>query len=500
MSCICKAVLLPLLLFSAPAGAQDSLATHIAYDLTTEAAVGTGDHTAFLLTANRHHALSTRANTAYLRAAVSAEHQLNRHFRLSGVVDAIGSLHADHKTYLQQCYARLWYEPFFLEAGISEPKPVLRHEELSSGSFILGTNAKPVPQVRIGMSDFWTVPLLDGWIQINLGAGYGRLLDSDYREERFSESPGVNAVYATGICYHQKHLFFRTNPAKRLFAIVGMEHVVHFGGTGYSYADGVLTGKEKPSGLKAFANVFLPFGDGNYYKDNSMEDWIYGNHIGMMTVQIGWNITQDKLLQAYVDNPFEDGSGIRKGNGYDGLWGLQYTNKAAGPQPVRGVVAEYLQTTNQCGPLHWDKRDYPEPVKSQITDYVTGNDNYYNHSFYDNYTHYGMTPGNPLITSPLYNKDGYTAYRDNRIKAWHLGFDGEITSRLSYLVKGSYREGWGTYDAPLPSKHHSFDALLQGTFRTGGWQFSAAYAFDRGNIVGDCSTFNIKIGYHGTIL
>jgi len=169
-------------------------------------------------------------------------------------------------------------------------------------------------------------------------------------------------------------------------------------------------------------------------------------------------------------------------------------------QYVRGALFEYFQSTNQCGPLHWDKGDYPEPVRSQITDMVTGNDNYYNHMFYNSYAYYGMTPGNALIPSPIYNRDGYTAYRDNRIKAWHIGIHGELSPRLSYLVKGSYREGWGTYDVPLANKHHSFDAMLQGNYKSGPWMFSAACAIDRGNIYGNNTSFNIKIGYHGKIL
>ena len=86
------------------------------------------------------------------------------------------------------------------------------------------------------------------------------------------------------------------------------------------------------------------------------------------------------------------------------------------------------------------------------------------------------------------------------MKAWHLGVNGEITDRLSYVVKGSYREGWGTYSAPLAVKHHSFDAMVQGVYDLGPWRFAAAYAFDKGNIYGDCHTFNLKIGFHGKIL
>lgn len=483
------------------ARAQDSLKTHIDYDLTAETAVGTGDYTAYQLVTNRRHVLATRPNTAYLRAAVGVEHSLAKGLTLSGKVDVVASVHADHKVYLQQCYANLKYKNFFIEAGNRETQMAVRDNLLSSGAFTNGINAKPIPKVHIGTDGFWTVPYTKEWLQVDFDFGYGKFMDSGYREDMFYNHRGVNTTYTTGAYYHEKHLYFRSNDKKRFFGIIGIEHMAQFGGTNYVYdSNGNITGNSKPSNLKAFWNVILPLGDSNYFENNAMEDWVYGNHIGMMTYQIGWNIDRHHKLQAYLDNIFEDGSGIRKGNGWDGLWGLQYSTSKPGRQYVRGAVFEYFQTTNQSGPLHWDSGDYPEPVRSQITDFVTGNDNYYNHMFYGGYAYYGMTPGNALITSPIYNKDGFTAYRDNRIKAWHLGINGEITDRLSYLVKGSYREGCGTYDVPLPKKHHSFDAMFQGIYALGAWQFSAAYAFDKGNIYGDCSTLNIKINYHGKIL
>ena len=410
------------------------------------------------------------------------------------------SLHADHKAYLQQCYANLTWKSFFLEAGTREQQQVVRDNLLSVGSFVKGTNAKPIPQIHIGTNGFWTVPYTKSWLQINFDFGYGKFLDSKYREDKFFQAGDVNEAYTTGAYYHQKHLYFRSNPTKPFFVTIGIEHAVQFGGTHHKMINGELISKKKPTNLKAFWKVILPLGDSHYFENEAGEDWVYGNHIGVMTYQIGWNINKNHQLQAYLDNPFEDGSGIRKGNGWDGLWGLQYSNKTSGRQYVRGAVFEYFQTTNQCGPLHFDGGDYPEPFRSQLKDKVTGNDNYYNHDFYDGYSHYGMTPGIALITSPIYNKDGYTSYRDTRVKAWHLGVNGEITDRLSYLVKGSYREGWGTYHQPLAQKHHSFDAMFQGIYQLGPWQFSAAYAFDKGNIYGDCSTFNFKINFHGKIL
>ncbi len=488
------------LLIPVMAHGQDSLKTQIYYNLETEAAIGSGDYTAYQVATNRHHVLGTRSNTAYLRGALGLEHSFNKDLVLSAAADAILSVHADHKAYLQQCYANLSYKQFFLEIGSREENQVIRDNLLSVGSFVKGTNAKPVPQIHFGTKDFWNVPFTKEWVQINFDFGYGKFLDSKYREDMFYKGGSVNDQYTKGAYYHQKHLYIRSNPTKPIFVLVGIEHAVQFGGTNYSYVKGELIAKKKPTNLKAFWNVILPVGDSNYFNNESKEDWVYGNHIGVMTYQIGWNINENHQVQAYLDNPFEDGSGVRKGNGWDGLWGLQYRNKTPGPQYIRGAVFEYFQSTNQSGPLHWDSGDYPEPLRSQITDFITGNDDYYNHRFFNGYSHYGMTPGIALITSPIYNRDGYTNYRDNRIKAWHIGINGDITNRLSYIVKGSYRDGWGTYYVPLSEKHHSFDAMFQGIYSLGSWKFSAAYAFDKGNIYGDCSTFDFKISYHGKIL
>ena len=314
--------------------------TQVDYNLTAETAVGSGDYTAYQLSTNRYHALATRPNTAYLRGAVNVTHQLAEDWKLSGAVDAIASVHADHKAYLQQCYVNLSWTDFFVEAGAREIQPVLRDPLLSSGAFIKGNNAKPVPQIHVGTNGFWTVPYTKGWLQVNADFGYGKLMDSDYREKQFYREGSGNWHYATGALYHQKHLYFRTNPEKTFFVTAGIEHVAQFGGTGYSIETGDMVAKKKDTNLKAFGKVILPVGDSNYFENDVMEDWVFGNHLGSMTVQLGWNIDKDHQVQAYVDDIFEDGSGMRKGNGWDGLYGLQYKNKAEGRQYVRGAVVE----------------------------------------------------------------------------------------------------------------------------------------------------------------
>ena len=150
---------------------QDSLSTHLTYDLTSEASVGSGDYTAFYLAANRHHTLGTRANTTSLRGVLHVEHPLGNNWLLSAGVDGIASVHADHRAYLQQCYVNLSYQSFHLEIGCRELPQVLRDNLLSTGSFTKGTNAKPIPQVRLGTNGFWTVPFTREWVQINFDFG-----------------------------------------------------------------------------------------------------------------------------------------------------------------------------------------------------------------------------------------------------------------------------------------------------------------------------------------
>ena len=186
--------------------------TSVTYDLTAETAVGSGSYTAYQLVTNRHHVLATRANTAYVRGAVNVSHKLSERFTLSGTVDAIASVHADHSLFLQQCYARLDGKYLFVEAGSHESGQVVRNDSLSVGSFVKGTNAKPVPQARIGTRGFQYVPFTKQWVQVNVEGGYGKFLDSDHRQDMMIRSGGN--TYTTGAYYHQSHLYIRSNQRK----------------------------------------------------------------------------------------------------------------------------------------------------------------------------------------------------------------------------------------------------------------------------------------------
>lgn len=486
-------------------GQESSSSNTLTYNLTSETAVGAGDFTASQLTSNRYHVLATRPNTSYLRASVEGEHQFaSPHWSLCAGADVIASVHADHPTYLQQLYLNLRWRDFYLEVGSRERGSVMLNDELTSGALMNSGNAKPIPQVRIGTNHFWTVPGLYHWLMVYGDASYGHFMDSDYLTEQFAlyQEHNYRSYVTTDVWYHQKRLYIQSDDRRRFYVTIGMEHAVQFGGCNRSYTSGSEVITNISPSVSDFFRVILPLGDGNVgTTDDKAHEWVKGNHLGSWNLKFTYNINPRHQLRLYGESPFEDGSGIRKGNYLDGLWGIEYRNRNTDcPALVRGLVLEHLITTDQCGPVHWAPEDFTQQVSGPLPGPSTGNDNYYNNYMYNGYAHFGMSMGSPLLTSPIYNADHYMSFADNRVKAWHVGMRGEFTPHFGYLLRGSYREGWGTYFVPLSQRHHSFGAMMQGVWNHGPWQMALAYAIDRGNIYGNCSTFDFKLTYHGKIL
>jgi len=53
-----------------------------------------------------------------------------------------------------------------------------------------------------------------------------------------------------------------------------------------------------------------------------------------------------------------------------------------------------------------------------VVEKTGGADDYYNNDWYPGWVHWGMTMANPLIASPIYNKDGDMSFKYNRIRAF----------------------------------------------------------------------------------
>lgn len=475
----------------------------LALTLSAEAAVGSGSFTPYYLVSNRHGVMDERANTGYTRAKLEWQQQRGE-WQLEAALDVTASVHAYHSVFLQQCYASAAWRWLAFGAGCKEEQPLLRDQRLSSGQTVWSGNCRPIPQVKAGLNGFQNIPYLKGWVQILLEGSYGYFLDSDYLKEEYALYAADKTGYGrswitTDVWYHQKKGYLRSRPDLPLVVTAGIEHAVQFGGHTRNYIDPALTDVNLAPKAIDFLRVLMPRSGGDNAAGGD-QSFVYGNHLGNINVLVEYRFGAERehRIGAYLEDPFEDGSGMRKGNGYDGLWGIEY--HCANPDAwVTGVVAEYLQTTDQSGPIHWSPHDFAgQDIVMMMPGDATGADDYYNNYLYNGYSHFGMACGSPMLKSPAFNADHYLRFTDTRVKALHLGIEGCLKpQQLYYRVLASQRRSWGTFYCPAPDIVRGTSAMAELTYRQGkAWEVTASYAFDQGQMMGDNHALGLRFTYH----
>ena len=387
---------------------------------------------------------------------------------------------------LQQLYGEVKYRSLFLTAGLKEVGSAMLNDRLSSGDLTWSANARPIPGVRAGFHGFENIPFTNGWVQINGELFYGRPSDNHWLEDHYNYE---NYFVTTGRWINYKRLYLRTNPHQPVSVTVGMQAAAIFGGTQNSYNDGRLVEQSKSSlRLGDFIDMLIPRQGDSYWT---------GNHLGSWDFKSSFRVDNKNELIAYFQWPWEDGSGIGKLNGFDGLWGVEY--KRAGSGIVTGAVIEYLDFTNQSGPLHWDPEDFPGTT---IVDWATGSDDYYNHFFYNGYAYYGLSQGTPFMTSPIYNRDGYMRFVDNKVRGFHVAVEGEVSRAVDYRAMFSWRQAWGSGYIPRVSKVSDTSAMLEVKWwvpSVAGLSVKGAVAIDRGEIFGNNAGVSVTVAYKGDL-
>lgn len=387
--------------------------------------------------------------------------------------------------WLQQLYGEVRFHGVFLTVGMKKHGSALLNQRLSSGDLVESGNARPIPEARIGFNDFQDIPFTNGWVQIQGEISYGKLTDNKWLREHFNYYTGhINQ----GALYSYKRCYFRTKPSQPFSVTVGMQVGAMFGGTTTWYQQGKITKSMRFSrGIKEFFKIFLPTDGGQtFYSGSSLGSWDFVAR---------YRLRNGAELKAYFQKPWEDGSGIGFMNGFDGVWGLEY--KAASPGIVNGVVVEYLDFTNQSGPLHWDPDDVGG---STIETHADGADDYYNNHEYNSYAYYGMSIGTPFLPSPIYNTDGYLQFVNNRVRGFHIGIEGEPCDFLKYRLLGGYRKGWGNGYVPAVEPTHDTSFMAEATYtprKIAGLGVNLQIAADRGTMLGDRFGVCIGISYRG---
>lgn len=374
------------------------------------------------------------------------------------------------RLWLHQLWGEVKYRGVFLWVGMRDFTPALVNPRLSSGDLIESGNARNIPGGRIGFIDFQNIPFTNGWVQIQGEIGYGKATDNDWQKNHYNY---YNEHLNLGWWYNYKRCFFRTKPSQPFSITVGMQAAAQFAGETWWYRNGIAYRySDKALGIRDFIDMLIIRQGDDYWK---------GNHVGSWDFQARYRLKNNNEIKAYFQWPWEDGSGIGKLNGMDGLWGIEWVSAKKGF--VTGAVVEFMSYMNQSGPIHYASADHAGT--NMVGHSAEGRDSYYNNYWYNGYAHYGMSIGSPMFISPLYNLNGAsTTFMNNRFWGIHAAVEGLVLPELSYRLMASYRRFYGTLEIPSLTIGSCVSAFLETSWNVTtipGLQINAQIAMDCGN-------------------
>lgn len=467
------ATALLLLLLSSTASAQTLLTR---YEAT--GTYGSGEYTPFWHMANRQGLSSHENYSVYTRLGIEGCNKFgNKKITLEWGADVVIGDNLTSTVFLQQGYFDFQWKRLRISLGQKERWGELPNHRLTTGSLIESGNARPIPQIRIELPEFWNIPGTKGWLGIKGHLAYGWFSDERWQKNFFNES----SVHTVGVRYHSKAGFMRIGNEDKfpLTAEIALHMVTQFGGTCYNSECNPGNNHHNPSRLKDYFYALIPLGGDDSY-DASDQANVAGNMLGSWMGTITWNDESWKL-RGYYEHTFEDHSQMfwEYGIWTEQLVGLELELKKF--SYIKNVVFEYFNLKNQSGPIYHDK-------KSDFPDQISCMDNNYNHGRYAGWFNYGQMIGTPLCTAPIYNNDRSQRCYNNRVEAFHFGVEGDAIDWLGYRILYTRSNNWGTYEKPFKDIKKNRSLLLEFTVKPQimkGWSIGASFALDKGNLYGD---------------
>lgn len=474
--------------------AQDNLPkeNHTIYCLETMGSIASSGQTPFWIVSNRYGTVPLESGNGLLRAGLFHKQQLKKDFCWTAGMELICATPRYKSTYIQQLYTEVRYKSLLLSIGSKERYNSIIDRSLSSGDMILSPNARPIPEINLSIPEFMELPYTEGWIQIKGDFAVGRSFDQSYLQHH-TANPNKTFVYVDHVLWHHKSGFLRLQNSHNngsLFGLIGFEHWVQWGGESVDPKIG-----KQPQSLKDFLRVIIGKEGGEGATPSDQVN-VLGNHYGSFYFSMGIQNQPWGKLQAYYQHYFEDMSGVEFANGFDGLWGIEFTSSK---RPwLKKIVLEYLITKNQSGPMHFIHFDHDKhPGRGG------GWDDYYNNGEYTTGTSYfGRSLGSPLILSPEYNENGDVKFKNNRLKCWHLGLAGDISKRFSYRLLFTTMQGWGQSFTPFLDIKSSVATMAEINYsppQMKGWRFGGTLAFDTGNMIEKNAGFCFNIRKQGVL-
>lgn len=456
--------------------AQKDSTTISEWNLNTEVGgvVKNGDYVPHYMVANQHGVLAPTDNAGFIRASTLYRYSpKNWGIDLGADVIVYGAKSTPYyknNIHLQQLYADIHWKKLQLEIGMKEGKPQLVNPELSSGNMVWSENSRPIPMVKIGTNDYVSIPGTKQWVNFCFDIAYGKTIDASYNKTMYDsfmeyyngQQPYHFACCVEGTAIHRKNFFLRTNPNAPVIFTIGGEHVAQFGGK----TNGI---EHKASVKNAINSLFFknPKGGENNAQIASLD---IRADLNMKTWTLG------AYTQLFID--YINSSDFKKANGMDGLWGIEYKSKKR--QPVSSIVFEYLQATNQEGPVYaFEDYKYGQLNKKYSMS------NYYNDQLWGAWSHYGMANGSPLLMAPIYNKDSAPLFSSTLVRAFHLALQGSITNSIDYTFKTSLTDSWGEPFAYFSEKRSNWSMLAEARYNYKKYTFKLSASLDAGKLYGN---------------
>ncbi|MCC8146880.1 MAG: capsule assembly Wzi family protein, partial [Bacteroidales bacterium] len=232
------------------------------YRVESFGSLSSGKNTPFWMVNRNWGVIPLEADNFYLRASSFYEQRLSEDWLLDAGVDVIGSNNDNYGNFwLQQLYGRLQWKKLRLDIGSREDYLSFLNPYLSSGDFMHSNNARPIPQVKVSISDFLLIPYTKGNMYIKGDFSVGWFLDGKRQEDI---ARPFNQDYAKKELSHNKSVFFRfgnIEEKNRMQFTLGLIHATKWGGELYQYRyinnEWIYSVTKHPKGLDDFFRVVI---------------------------------------------------------------------------------------------------------------------------------------------------------------------------------------------------------------------------------------------------
>lgn len=384
--------------------------------------------------------------------------------RLSAAVD-IDYSSGYEEARLHRGWGEIQWKGWSLKAGKHLFDPVFVESNMGTGSYLFGTNFRPVPRVTFEHSDYTSIPFTNGFAEVRGGISQAWLNDQPSSGD---------------VLLHEKYAYLRIRPGKwNLYG--GLNHSTLFGGQ--------RNGKDIPID---FWPTF--FGKGSSKIGGGEATNAAGAHMGMY--DFGTQLeTGSGRLNIYYQIPFSDGSGMLFWQGNtDHILGVDWHRDKS--TWLSNLTFEWIQTTHQSGngmpdpyingiifPKEVEDKnafveenfgivpDHPlslEEFKDILEEEINhgndfgGRDGYMNNGMYPaGWSREGHIMGSPLNLTgsqllairPDMNFNHGVWIKNDRFKALHLGATGNISEVISWKMKVTWSRNFGTYFEQYPGRY-----------------------------------------------